>query len=116
LVKDKKTNCLTSNGVFLFKPGMPDSIESMIRAKLTHALSPVVLEIVDESAKHAGHAGARPGEQTHFRLTVVSSAFEDLSRVARQRKIYGLLEEEFSAGLHALSLRALTPEEANRNR
>jgi len=94
---------------------MPDSIESIIRAKLTDALSPVVLEIIDESAKHAGHAGARPGEQTHFRLIVVSSAFEDLSRVERQRIVYGLLKEEFSVGLHALSLRALTPEEANRN-
>jgi BolA protein len=93
---------------------MPDSIESAIRAKLTGALSPVMLEIVDESAKHAGHAGARPGEQTHFRLMVVSSAFENLSRVARQRKVYGLLEGEFSAGLHALSLRALTPEEAKK--
>ena len=94
---------------------MPDSIESIIRAKLTDALSPVVLEIVDESAKHAGHAGARPGEQTHFRLIVVSSAFENLSGVERQRKVYGLLKEEFSAGLHALAMRALTPEEANRN-
>ncbi len=94
---------------------MPDSLESIIRTKLTMALSPVLLEIVDESSKHAGHAGARPGEQTHFRLTVVSSAFEDLSRVARQRKVYSLLGEEFSGGLHALALRALTPDEASRN-
>ena len=93
---------------------MPDSIETAIRTKLTDALSPLVLEIVDESAKHAGHVGARPGGQTHFRLLVVSSAFEDLPRLARQRKVYGLLEKEFSAGLHALTLRAMTPEEANK--
>lgn len=93
---------------------MPDSIESAIRTKLTDALSPILLEIVDESALHAGHAGARPGGQTHFRLLIVSSAFKDLPRVARQRKVYGLLEKEFSAGLHALSLQAMTPEEADR--
>lgn len=91
---------------------MPDSIESAIRTKLTDALSPIILEIVDESDKHAGHAGARPSGQTHFRLLAVSSAFENVPRLARQRKIYALLEEEFSAGLHALSLQALTPEEA----
>lgn len=93
---------------------MPDSIESAIRSKLTDALTPDVLEIVDESASHAGHAGARPGGQTHFRLLIVSSAFKDLPRVARQRRVYELLETEFSAGLHALSLKAMTPEEAGR--
>jgi BolA protein len=91
---------------------MSDSIESSIRAKLNGALSPVLLEIVDESAKHAGHAGARPGGQTHFAVKIVSSNFEGLSRVERQRKVYGLLEPQFSAGLHALALKTMTPDEA----
>ena len=91
---------------------MSDSIESSIRGKLNGALSPVLLEIVDESAKHAGHAGARPGGQTHFAVKIVSSNFEGLSRVERQRKVYGLLEPQFAAGLHALALKTMTPDEA----
>jgi len=91
---------------------MSDSIQSSIRAKLNGALSPVLLEIVDESAKHAGHAGARPGGQTHFAVKIVSSNFEGLSRVERQRKVYGLLEPQFAAGLHALALKTMTPDEA----
>lgn len=93
---------------------MNDSIESSIRNKLNDAFWPVRLEIVDESDKHAGHAGARPGGQTHYRVTIVSSAFEGLSRVARQRNIYGLLEKEFAEGLHALALLTLTPDEASK--
>ena len=95
---------------------MTDSIETSIRAKLSSDLAPLLLQIVDESAKHAGHTGARPGGQTHFALKIVSHSFEGLSRVERQRKVYGkamLLEEEFAAGLHALALQTLTPEEAN---
>lgn len=92
---------------------MTDSIESSIRAKLSNALTPLLLEIVDESAKHAGHAGARPGGQTHFALKIISRSFDGLSRVERQRKVYGLLEEEFAVGLHALALQTLTPAEAN---
>jgi BolA protein len=91
---------------------MTDSVESSIRAKLSGALSPVLLEIVDESAKHAGHAGARPGGQTHFAVKIVSSNFEGLSTVERQRKVYGLLEPQFAAGLHALALKTMTPDEA----
>lgn len=114
MVKDKKTKHLTWNPVIPFNLFMPDSIESAIRRKLTKALSPIVLEIVDESAKHAGHAGARPGGQTHFRLLIVSPTFHNLTRLDRQRKVYGLLEDEFSRGLHALSLQAMTPDEASR--
>lgn len=91
---------------------MADSIESSIRAKLSGALSPVLLEIIDDSAKHAGHAGARPGGQTHFGVKIVSSSFEGLSRVERQRKVYGLLKSEFTVGLHALALTTMTPAEA----
>jgi len=65
----------------------------------------------DDSSKHAGHAGARPGGETHYRLRLVSTAFAGLSRVARQRLVYDALREEFDTGLHALSLDLKTPEE-----
>ena len=83
-----------------------------ISAKLMAELGPERLEVVDESAQHAGHAGARPGGETHFRVTVVAAAFEGLSRVERQRRIYALLAEEMRDRVHALSLSALTPAEA----
>ena len=83
-----------------------------IRRKLTGAFAPVSLTVTDESAHHAGHAGARPGGQTHFNVAIVSEKFSGLSRVERQRRIYAALEAEFRAGLHALSLKAQTPAEA----
>lgn len=82
-----------------------------IRAAIEAALAPDALEIEDESHLHAGHAGARAEGETHYRVTVVSDAFAGQSRVARQRTVYGLLNMEFEGGLHALSVRALTPEE-----
>lgn len=74
-------------------------------------LVPQTLEIADESSKHAGHAGARPGGQTHYRVHLVSKAFEGLTRVARQRLVYNALREEFETGLHALALDLKTPAE-----
>ena len=85
-----------------------------IREKLEGALAPEGLDIVDESALHAGHAGARPGGETHFRVAVVSRAFAGLSRVERHRRVNALLAGEFAAGLHALALAARTPEEEAR--
>ncbi|HEY7991869.1 MAG TPA: BolA family protein [Stellaceae bacterium] len=82
-----------------------------LRARLTERFAPVRLEIIDESARHAGHAGARPGGETHFRVTIVSAAFAGQNRVARQRAVYGVLAEELAHQVHALSLAALTPEE-----
>ena len=79
--------------------------------KLAAALSPAQVEVVDESHKHRGHAGARPEGQTHFRITVVSAAFEGKSRVARQRLVYETLRDELAGPVHALSLRLLTPGE-----
>lgn len=67
------------------------------------------VEVVDESALHAGHAGARPDGETHYRVEVVSAAFAGLPRVARSREVHAALEAEFTSGLHALSLRLLTP-------
>ncbi|MFA7638158.1 MAG: BolA family protein, partial [Parvibaculum sp.] len=70
------------------------SVAETIRRKLEEALSPEQLEIVDESHLHKGHAGHRPGGETHFRLKVVSSLFVGRSRVDRQRLVTGALKEE----------------------
>jgi BolA protein len=85
-----------------------------IHAKLSAAFMPEALTVTDESAHHAGHAGARPGGETHFDVRIVSAQFEGLSRVERQRRIYAALDAEFRHGLHALSLKALTPSEVAR--
>lgn len=71
-----------------------------------------MFELNDDSGKHAGHAGARPGGETHYTLRMVSAFFAGMSRVARQRLVYEALREEFDTGLHALSLDLKTPEEA----
>ncbi len=83
-----------------------------IRTKLTDGLHPRTLDIVDESAKHAGHAGHLPGGETHFDVMVVSSSFAGRSRVARHRLVYRLLADELRDGVHALALTTLTPDEA----
>ena len=87
-------------------------VAETIRQKLTAAFAPEALSVTDESAHHAGHAGAQPGGETHFNVRIVSAQFTGLTRVERQRRIYAALEAEFRAGLHALSLKALTPAEA----
>ena len=86
-----------------------------IPRKLEAALSPSSLTIVDDSAKHAGHAGNPGGgvdAETHFRVDVVSAAFEGKSAVARHRAVYAALGDDFKAGLHALAIKARTPAEA----
>ena len=79
---------------------------------ITARFAPLMMTLDDQSARHAGHAGAAPGGETHYRLTLVSAAFEGLSRLARQRLVNEALREEFDTGLHALSLDLKTPEEA----
>ncbi|WP_029007900.1 BolA family protein [Azospirillum halopraeferens] len=79
--------------------------------KLTEGLAPTRLEIIDESGRHAGHAGARPEGETHFNVTVVSAAFEGKPRVERQRMVYALLNEELAERVHALALTTRTPGE-----
>lgn len=86
-------------------------MEARIRRKLEDGLSPTRLDIVDDSHKHAGHAGARPEGESHFSVRVVSADFTGKSRVERQRLVYGLLAEEFAGGVHALSLTTLAPAE-----
>ncbi|MDB5369548.1 MAG: BolA family transcriptional regulator [Roseomonas sp.] len=83
-----------------------------MRFLLTEAFPPAEIGIEDDSHRHAGHAGAAPGGQTHYSVRLVSPAFEGLSRVARSRAVHQVLEAEFGGGLHALSLRLLTPREA----
>ena len=83
-----------------------------IRALLTAALEPVAIDVVDDSARHAGHSGAAAAGQTHYNVRVVSSRFEKLSRVARHRLVNAPLAPEFASGLHALSLVLQTPAEA----
>ena len=81
-----------------------------IRQTLIDALQPEKIEIIDESNLHAGHSGARPEGETHFRIEIVASKFVAMNRVERQRLIHSLLADEFAAGLHALSIKALAPE------
>jgi BolA family transcriptional regulator, general stress-responsive regulator len=69
----------------------------------------------DESHRHAGHAGARPEGESHFRVEVVAAAFVGESRIARQRRVYALLAEELAGPVHALALTTLTPEEDKKN-
>ena len=85
-----------------------------LEAVLTAAFSPTLLRVEDDSARHAGHAGAREGGQTHFNVVVVSAAFQGMNRVARSRAVHAVLEAEFAGGMHALSLILRTPEEAGR--
>lgn len=83
----------------------------MIRSERIHhtlskSFSPSALEVIDDSHKHAGHAGAQPEGETHYTVRIVSSAFQGLSRVAMQRAIMDALKDEFDSGLHALSIKA----------
>lgn len=87
----------------------PSDRLSRIRDLLTEAFEPSVLEITDDSAKHAGHAGAAPGGETHYSVKIVSEAFEGLSRVQVQRTVMMVLQQEFDTGLHALALKASAP-------
>ncbi len=75
-----------------------------LRAALTAAFAPTLLEIADESSRHAGHAGAAAGGQTHYTVRMHAAAFAGKSRVARSRAVHDVLAAEFASGLHALSL------------
>ena len=79
---------------------------------LTSAFSPTQLRVLDDSARHAGHAGAQPGGETHYSVLLVSEAFRGMNRVARSRAVHAALAAEFTGGMHALSLVLRTPEEA----
>jgi BolA protein len=85
--------------------------EDVITRKLTDAFAPQSLEVVDESHQHAGHAGHRPGGQTHFRIYIVARAFQGKSRLDRHRMINAILAPELAGGVHALAIHAAAPGE-----
>jgi BolA protein len=87
-------------------------VAETIREKLAAAFAPEVLDVKDESHLHAGHAGARPGGESHFRVRIVARAFEGKSRVARQRAVNDALKAELAGPIHALAMKTLTPAEA----
>jgi stress-induced morphogen len=80
-----------------------------IHAALEAAFREAVIAIDDDSARHAGHAGAAPGGETHFKVKIVSPDFEGLNRIARHRAVNAALAAEFETGLHALNIDAQTP-------
>jgi BolA protein len=83
----------------------------LITNKLMSAFAPESLDVVDESHQHAGHAGHRPGGQTHFRIYIVSPAFKGKSRLERHRMINAELAHELEGGVHALAIHASAPGE-----
>ncbi|MCW5690632.1 MAG: BolA family transcriptional regulator [Pseudolabrys sp.] len=82
-----------------------------IEKKLTEALAPDSVKVLDESHQHEGHAGHRPGGQTHFRVYIVAQAFAGKSRVDRHRMVNAILSDELKAGVHALAIHAQAPGE-----
>ncbi len=82
-----------------------------IAAILTRELAPHHLQVTDDSAKHAGHAGASPAGQTHYTVTIESAAFVGKNKVQRHQMVYALLSDEFKTGLHALAIAAKAPGE-----
>lgn len=90
---------------------MATGMQERIRQKLAQALHPSALDIVNDSSRHAGHMGDDGSGESHFRVTIVSSAFTGHNRVARQRMVYDLLADEMKGGIHALSIKAMTPDE-----
>ena len=87
------------------------SVAETIRRKLTERFAPTRVEVEDQSHRHVGHEGARPGGETHFAVTIVSASFAGQNRVARQRLVYETLAAELAARVHALSLTILAPDE-----
>jgi BolA protein len=83
----------------------------LITKKLTEAFAPQSLNVVDESHRHEGHAGHRPGGQTHYRVYIVSDAFKGKTRIERHRMINQSLAAELSGGVHALAIHASAPGE-----
>jgi BolA protein len=91
--------------------GSKMGVKEQISTKLGGGLDPLQLEVIDESHRHAGHAGWRAGGETHFRVRVVAAAFAGKSRIERHRIINGLLAEELKGGVHALTIEARAPGE-----
>jgi BolA protein len=87
------------------------TVAARITEKLTEAFAPSQLLVEDESARHAGHAGARPQGETHFRVRIVADVFASMNRVERPRRVYAVLADELRGPVHALALSAEAPGE-----
>jgi BolA family transcriptional regulator, general stress-responsive regulator len=90
------------------------SVAEALRQQLQDRLDPQRLEIVDESARHQGHGGWREGGETHFRVLVVAGCFAGRSRIDRQRLVHNAAADLLRDQIHALSITALAPAEAER--
>lgn len=88
------------------------TVDDIIKQKLTEAFTPEMLEVVNESHLHAGHAGSPGTGSSHFRVTIVSAKFDGLSRVDRHRLVNEALRQELAGPVHALALKTQTPGEA----
>ncbi len=86
-------------------------VADVMTEKLTAAFAPESLRVVDESHQHEGHAGHRPGGQTHYRVYIVSEAFRGKSRIDRHRMVNQTLAQELAGGVHALAIHAAAPGE-----
>jgi BolA protein len=87
------------------------STRERIAETLTAAFAPARLDVIDESHQHAGHAGSRPGGETHYRVHIVSDAFRGKSRIERHRMVNAALAAELAGGVHALAIHASAPGE-----
>jgi BolA protein len=88
------------------------TVKDIIAKKLQEGFAPEHLDVIDESHLHEGHAGHRPGGETHFRVNIVSDGFEGKSRIERHRMINAALAAELAGPIHALALKAQTKAEA----
>lgn len=89
------------------------STQETIEMRIRERLAPIHLEVIDDGAQHAGHAGAASGGG-HFSVFVVSASFEGKNRVARHRLVYDLLQDLMQGAIHALALRTIAPSEWSR--
>ena len=87
------------------------AVADRLQRKLTDAFAPNLLTIADDSSRHAGHAGAHPGGESHVIVTLESAAFAGVGRVQRQRMVYAAVADELAGPVHALSVKALAPGE-----
>jgi BolA protein len=87
------------------------TVKTQIAEKLAAAFAPQRLDVIDESHRHEGHAGHRPGGESHFRVHIVSEAFRGKSRIERHRMVNRTLSSELAAGVHALAIYASAPGE-----
>ncbi len=86
-------------------------LKNQIETKLNLLFSPLYIKVEDESYKHVGHENYKPGGESHFRVILVSAKFTSLTRIQRHQMVYAGLGEELKERIHALELKALSPEE-----